>query len=443
MVGAGIAGLKTAVDLANEGFNVTVLEARNQVGGRILTLNGPSDEPIELGASHWEGYEDNPLYQSYLSKTEAHKPIILKRDIVTSALYSIDPDRDENFGRLDHQLFKKLYQLSAELYDELIEHENDFSKSVEILFSEIQTKIEDVGLITPISQLLLKKLLYFQHVEQSTNPDLLGFYQKNVSYQTDPIYCAYEKYNKPDAIQTFVSNGFGKLPTALKQECREKGVKFIFNCEVQHFTQTESKVTVSSTKGSFHGDYVVCALPEGVIKKNLLNLFTPVLSKEKQAAFEALGIHQSKRIVLQFEKPFWAQDKGPFIFVNDKNLNRLVEIRNFYAINGQYTLHSDSYCGDTKEAVTEHMMTDLRKIYQNLPNPSAVYFQDWTQDPYSLGAYPYPSKNMTTRLQSILAEHAGRIYFAGVYTSPHGESVHHAYASGLRVATDIINQTQN
>ena len=37
IVGAGIAGLAAANELASSGLNVTVLEARDRVGGRIFT----------------------------------------------------------------------------------------------------------------------------------------------------------------------------------------------------------------------------------------------------------------------------------------------------------------------------------------------------------------------------------------------------------------------
>jgi hypothetical protein len=49
IIGAGVAGLKAAADLAAAGFSVTVLEARDRIGGRIWTVQTPGG-PIELGA---------------------------------------------------------------------------------------------------------------------------------------------------------------------------------------------------------------------------------------------------------------------------------------------------------------------------------------------------------------------------------------------------------
>ena len=56
IVGAGVAGLSAAAELASAGHAVTVLEARDRIGGRIFTLHpDDSDAPVELGAEFVHG----------------------------------------------------------------------------------------------------------------------------------------------------------------------------------------------------------------------------------------------------------------------------------------------------------------------------------------------------------------------------------------------------
>ncbi len=51
VIGAGLAGLTAARELADAGFEVTVLEARDRIGGRVSSRDASGfDEPIELGA---------------------------------------------------------------------------------------------------------------------------------------------------------------------------------------------------------------------------------------------------------------------------------------------------------------------------------------------------------------------------------------------------------
>ena len=56
VIGAGLAGLAAARRLANAGVHVTVLEARDRLGGRVHTIHDPRlTMPIELGADFIHG----------------------------------------------------------------------------------------------------------------------------------------------------------------------------------------------------------------------------------------------------------------------------------------------------------------------------------------------------------------------------------------------------
>ena len=59
VVGAGLAGLACAVDLARAGVDVTVFEARNRVGGRVWSGVMPDGARFERGGEFIEaGYDD-------------------------------------------------------------------------------------------------------------------------------------------------------------------------------------------------------------------------------------------------------------------------------------------------------------------------------------------------------------------------------------------------
>src|SRR5258708_12691355 len=54
IIGASVAGLTAARELSAAGVQVLVLEARDRLGGRVLTHHTP-DGPVELGAEFVHG----------------------------------------------------------------------------------------------------------------------------------------------------------------------------------------------------------------------------------------------------------------------------------------------------------------------------------------------------------------------------------------------------
>ena len=60
VIGAGVSGLALAQRLSAKGRSVTVFEARDRIGGRIVT-NRDLGVPLDLGASWIHGTHDNPI----------------------------------------------------------------------------------------------------------------------------------------------------------------------------------------------------------------------------------------------------------------------------------------------------------------------------------------------------------------------------------------------
>jgi monoamine oxidase len=56
IIGAGLSGLATAYQLKKAGTSFKVLEAQNRIGGRIQTIHGKLNTPMEMGAT-WFGKE--------------------------------------------------------------------------------------------------------------------------------------------------------------------------------------------------------------------------------------------------------------------------------------------------------------------------------------------------------------------------------------------------
>ena len=59
IIGGGLSGLLTGYRLKKEGVPFQILEARDRVGGRIHTINGTSNTPVEMGATWFTDQHKN------------------------------------------------------------------------------------------------------------------------------------------------------------------------------------------------------------------------------------------------------------------------------------------------------------------------------------------------------------------------------------------------
>ncbi|WP_373739025.1 FAD-dependent oxidoreductase, partial [Kaistella sp.] len=59
IIGAGLSGLLTAFRLKKEGIPFKIVEARNRIGGRINTVLGTDETPVEMGATWLQNHHQN------------------------------------------------------------------------------------------------------------------------------------------------------------------------------------------------------------------------------------------------------------------------------------------------------------------------------------------------------------------------------------------------
>jgi monoamine oxidase len=77
IVGAGISGLVSAYELRKAGFNVTILEARERVGGRNWTLRRGSKIDFDDGVSQTVDFDDGQFFNAGPARIPSHHQTIL------------------------------------------------------------------------------------------------------------------------------------------------------------------------------------------------------------------------------------------------------------------------------------------------------------------------------------------------------------------------------
>ncbi|WP_054814110.1 FAD-dependent oxidoreductase [Nocardia arizonensis] len=115
VVGAGIAGLAAARTLADRGQDVVVLEARDRIGGRILTSTRWPDAPVDLGASRIHGVDGNPIAD--LAREAGARTV--PTDAENNTVYGTDGHR------IDEDTAERIEQFRGSIAEALITAQDD------------------------------------------------------------------------------------------------------------------------------------------------------------------------------------------------------------------------------------------------------------------------------------------------------------------------------
>jgi len=119
IIGAGLTGLALAYYLRDSGLNITIIEARSRIGGRILTKETPSGHRIEMGAT-WLGRKhrqlnellqelDLGIFEQTLGQTAVYEPISTSPPQIVTLPPNHDPSYRIKNG--SSSLIDKLYLL--------------------------------------------------------------------------------------------------------------------------------------------------------------------------------------------------------------------------------------------------------------------------------------------------------------------------------------------
>lgn len=409
IIGAGISGLAAAKKLKEKGFNVTILEAQNKVGGRLRT-NRTLGVAFDEGASWIHGTNGNPItklaQQAGMNTAFTDDESLVCYDI-NGVLRS-----DAVFDNAEAELETILSSLK---------NSGSASQSFETVFNGLHpTKIND-----RLWKFLLSTYITFD----------LGDLDKVSStlYDEGEEFLGEERIstNGYDTIANYLANG---LNIQLKQRVSKID-----------YSQTKPKITHNGNVTE--ADYVVVTVPLGVLKSGNIQ-FVPALPTAKQTAIQKIGMNCVNKFLLTWNTAFW--DDEQYICytpeIKDK-FNYFVNIKKFHPnINGLMTFAYANYARQTETMtdaqIIDEIMIHLRDIYGNsIPNPTNMVRTKWQTNENSFGAYSFTQVGTEMQHFEDLAEEINdKLFFAGEHTHiDYFSTAHGAYLSGIREADKIID----
>nr|WP_090276838.1 FAD-dependent oxidoreductase [Mycolicibacterium komanii]CRL70355.1 monoamine oxidase [Mycolicibacterium komanii] len=402
VIGAGFAGLAAARRLADAGLRVTVLEARERIGGRTRT-DSSLGAPIDIGASWIHGTQGNPI--TALADDVGAKTV--ETDFDDFALFEdheeVDPDAAagllNEWGRIDIGL------------DGLSADADDRASVADGL-----TEVADMN--DPLTSWLVASQITGEYAADPNKLSLRWFGSEG-------------EMDGPDVL---LPGGYTQLSQHLA-----RGLEIRQNTTVQRITYDDNRVQIETSAGPVTADRVVVTVPLGVLKADAI-AFDPPLPQPKRDAIARLGFGLLNKVVLAFDHPFWPQSRSMIGLVGaDQPVSELV--------NGLLVSDTPILIGlrSGVAAWSREALSDRDAVAQvvaalGAPEPTGTIVTRWGTDPYSLGSYSFIAVGSSPDDMSVLGEPVDeRLLFAGEATNPEFfGTVHGAYLSGIREAERIL-----
>lgn len=409
IIGAGISGLAAAKKLKAKGFNVTILEAQDKVGGRLRT-NRTLGVAFDEGASWIHGTSGNPItnlaQQAGMNTAFTNNESLVCYDI--NGLLRSDSALDDAEAELENIL-------------STLKNSGSASQSFEAVFNSLYP--------TKVNDRLWKFLL-------STN---ITFDLGDLNKVSSILYDEGENFSGEERIAT---NGYDTIPTFLAD-----GLNIQLTQRVSKIDYSNKQIKITHNNNVTTADYVLVTVPLGVLKSGNIQ-FVPALPTAKQNAIQKVGMNCVNKFLLTWDTAFWDDEQYICYTPEAKDkFNYFVNVKKFHPnVNALMTFAYADYARQTETMsdaqISNEIMSHLKDIYgNNIPNPTNILRTKWQTNENSFGAYSFTQVGTEMQHFDDLAEEVSdKLFFAGEHTHvDYFSTAHGAYLSGIREADKIIN----
>jgi monoamine oxidase len=431
IIGAGVAGLAAAAKLSQAGMRTLTLEARDRIGGRVLTIHPPSLEvAVELGAEFVHGRPPESFELIRQGKLEAGE---VEGEPFCSNEQAIG--RCDFWGRIE----KVLERMKKEA-------------SPQESFDAFVRRLRDPDISEEDKSAACKYVRGFHaaHPEQISVQSLIE---------------GMEAEEKIDGDRSFrLPSGYDGLVRILDQQGNRERSQIEFNAIVTHVRWKTGSVEVEAVtanqgKRTFSAPRLISTLPLGLMigkpdGKGIISFDPPLVAKVD--AISKLRVGHVIRVSMIFRRRFWADMKGDgrslekmsFLFSRDANFPTwwtflptdaplLTAWAPADAAERLSQLSDQDICEQAVEALSRVFHLPLERCREELVS---AHTHNWQNDPYSRGAYSYVALGGSDVQRDFAAPLDKTIFFAGEATNFEGHhgTVHGAITTGYRAAQEIL-----
>lgn len=423
ILGAGMAGLAAARTLVVAGMRVVILEAKDRVGGRILTRHF-REETVELGAEFVHG-----------------KPVSLWKLIEEAGVATYELDGQQFCWRDE-----SLNECGADFSDNMqwMEALKEW-KGADCSFAEYLDRAN-------VPEASRAELISYVEGFNAADHHLIGVASLGKQQvaedasEGDRLFC--------------IRGGYSQLPEFLAHEFTKAGGTIAKNTSVERVVWEPGRVEVRCAgRGcpeKFRAPRVIVTLPLAVLQSGNVQ-FSPGL-RHVQEAMTGLRMGHVCRMVMLFRERFWEQIKEPNGLQAFRNMSFLFNIPGslptWWTQSPENSSKMTAWAGGPRadllaEAspyeIAHSALGTLSKVFGLEPVRVRdlllhTELHDWQRDPYAFGAYSYAAVDGLTAPETMARPVESTIFLAGEHTDLTGNwgTVHAAMDSGIRAAQQVL-----
>lgn len=411
VVGAGLAGLAAAARLAGAGRSVLLLEARDRIGGRVLTAR-PAGCAIELGAEFLHG-----------------RPAELWAPVQRACLPVVEAGGDDWLLRQGELARRQQPPAVRRIFSRLHDYDGPDQTWEQWLAAEFPEEAAGEAGIAATG-----------YVEgfNAARRDRVSVRSLALAERAAAAIGGDRAYRLP--------GGLDSLPDHLRSLIDPRYCRIRLSAAALRIEWSRGQVRVDSTAGSFSARSVVVTVPLGVLKHPGALAFEPDVPSMRSAAAR-LEMGAAVRVTLRFRDSFW-QDRTPRLsFLSARE-------EPFPTWWTQQPLQSpcltawaagraaEAMAGLTKDELAGRAIASLKQIFGSSAEDclESWHFHDWSADPFSRGAYSYIPAGNTDAPGELARPVESTLFFAGEATDQEGHTgtLHAALRSGERAAREAI-----
>jgi monoamine oxidase len=412
VIGAGFAGLAAACKLKERNFDVTVLESKNRIGGRVFSHQVNKDLVVELGAE-WVGNSHSRIHEL----CDELKLELFNNQMDTSLLYKGEykPAGQWNFSNEWQSKFKSI-----------LEEYRHFKDEDRLRLDQMDWWRYLVNNGCSGRDLDLRELM-----------DSTDFGESIRHVSAYAALAEYAESSEKNEMDKKIRGGNTMLAQKLSERLGTE--KILLNHAVTRIEQGDKAKVYCADGKMFEADKIICTLPTFALKK--IDWY-PLLPGNKSDAINELQYARINKHAMLFGKRFWKEEN--FDLVTD-------QLPHYFYHATQRQPSEDgvliSYSIGDKAAVVanqsdpwnfRNVQETLQPIFGNVQDTLKQQFNYyWGNDDRSHGAYALYGAGQWFRIRPILKEAFLHTHFAGEHLAEWQGFMEGAINTGEAAAAEI------